>query len=415
MVNITRIINKGLSAMHLRTLGRWSLHANQPRTDYRLLQRLDNVDVTSIDRKVWLPPKEASSFSLVQVGKKSDSNFIKEVMTYFDKDGKIIERLFRQDGINTKQRLYSYGDRSREIITRDFVHPKVAKGYTISNALRNLGGSWRKKISELQIIEEYPNLAKSIDPKYEGKNPIRLFTKKVEYANADDIDSVRKFRFTHSHINLGVQNPSEKKVISGTIYKNGNKIELNDVQKTDNLDLNLDDKFLKYRFVDPRSDEGIKLISDYYIKQKGLEPLSIRVFPSSGSIKESDTLGYFCNGEICYSKRLQNMGSKESIDTAAHEVEHAYQHAQIGRIGKGNTRYETEAEHLLPEIKDDEIKEAVKYSIARDVYPRTNKVWSNPLYRDNYLEVKAREAGEKATEEYCADDNNFRFFDAFYK
>ena len=415
MVSITRIINNSLSSMRSHTLGRFHLHGNQSKTDYKLLERLDRADVTSIDRKVWLPPKKASSFSLVRVGKKSDSNFVKEVMTYFDKDGKIVERLFRQDGINTKQRLYSYGNSSREIVTREFKHPDVEPGVTLPKLIYNMAGQWRNRVSELQIFESYPGLAALVAPKYNGKIPIRVFSRKIEYVNPKDINSVRKYRFTHSHVNLGIEEPNCKKVVSGTIYKNGKNIELKDVSKTDNLDLNLDDEFLKYRFIDPRSDEGMKLISDYYIKQKGLEPLSIRVFPSSGSIIEHETLGYFSNGEIHYSKRLQDFGSEKAIDTAAHEVEHAYQHAQIGRLGKGKSSYETEAERVLPKIKLSELEEAVQYSIASSKYPRSNLTFSNPLYRDNYLEVKAREAGKKASELYRADENNFKFFDFFYK
>ena len=58
MVSITRIITNSLSSMRSHTLGRFHLHGNQSKTDYKLLERLDRADVTSIDRKVWLPPKK---------------------------------------------------------------------------------------------------------------------------------------------------------------------------------------------------------------------------------------------------------------------------------------------------------------------------------------------------------------------
>lgn len=385
----------------------------KPMRDYKLLYKAEKIDVAAYTgKRDWLVPHEAVSFNYVKVGKKSDPDFTSEILSFYNENNKIITRLFRQNGLNVKKREYSYGSISRTICTRDFVLPKLDLKKEFPFFLKNLAGGWCDKIFELQIVEEYPQLKGCINKKNIDTNPMGLYTKKVEYSGSDDKDSARNITFTKYPINLGIQKPSAKKVISGTVLKKGKNIELTNVTKSDNLDLNLDDEFLKFRFIDPRSDEGLRLLSDYYIKQKGLEALHISVSPS---VEMGSSFGSFRNGELRYSQNLQSMTSREAVDTVAHEVEHAYQHAQIGRLGKGFSRYESEAERLLPPIEYNEIKEAVKYAKASSDYPVENVTVDNPRYRNNYLEVKAREAGQKARDLYMADKSNFYFFDFYYK
>lgn len=413
MLKISNFFTPKIRSAGFRTLNKCRTSLGfKPLRDYKLLHKAENIDVSSYNERDWLMPHWADTFDIVRVGKKSDPNFIREVISFYDRDNNVIERLFRQNGMNTRKKIYSKGYKSRTIVTKDFVPPKVEAGINVPLKLRNLAGNWRDKISELQIIEEYPVLRGYFKGKQIDKSPVGLYTKRVEYSPSGDKDSVRNITFTKYPINFGFQKPSDKKVISGTLVKKGKDVELTDIHKTDNLKIDLNDEFLKYRFIDPRSDEGLRLLTDYFIKKRGLEPLHIYVNPSSASVKES-SLGYFWNGELHYSDKLQKLCSDEAVDTVAHEVEHAYQHAQIGRLGKSESRYETNAENLLPPIEFDEIKEAVKYAIARDAYPVTNKSMENPLYRDNYLEVKAREAGRKAKDMYRANMENYKFFNWF--
>lgn len=413
MLKILSFFTPKMCAVRFKTLNKCRTSIGlKPLQDYKLLYKAENIDVSSDTDRDWLMPHWAETFNIVKVGKRSDPTFSREIISFYDKDNNMIERLFRQNGMNTRKEIYSKGYKSRTIVTKEFVQPKIEAGIKVPLKLKNLAGRWRDRISELQIIEEYPVLKQYIKGKRTDKSPVGLYTKRVEYSPSGDKDSVRNITFTKYPINFGFQDPSDKKVISGTLVKNGKDVELTDVRKTDNLKIDLNDEFLKYRFIDPRSDEGLRLLTDYFIKKRGLEPLHIYVNPSSGSVSES-SLGYFWNGELHYSKRLQKLPSSEAVDTVAHEVEHAYQHAQIGRLGKSESRYETEAERLLPPIETNEIKSAVKYAIARDVYPVKNKSMDNPLYRDNYLEVKAREAGGKAKDMYQANKDNYEFFNWF--
>ena len=58
-----------------------------------------------------------------------------------------------------------------------------------------------------------------------------------------------------------------------------------------------------------------------------------------------------------------------------------------------------------------EQEEAIRCKVANDNYVTYE---TNPQeYRDNYLEVKAREAGEEAVEEFKRDKTNYEFFSMF--
>ena len=114
-----------------------------------------------------------------------------------------------------------------------------------------------------------------------------------------------------------------------------------------------------------------------------------------------NTAGYFDEerNEIVYA-----MNTSDFVRTSAHEVEHAYQYCQIGRVGKGYSQYGKNSRKIYGKIEGlQESMEAYKYSIASINYPKLTDeedLSKNMDYMNNYLEIKAREAGERASNEY---------------
>lgn len=411
MAGITNIISHNFHSKYFRAVNKCRTLLGMPLLrDYKLISKADKINVSELDKNVWESPENAFYYSLVRVGKNSDPKFSREIITFYDERNKLIQRIFRQNGLNTRLKLYKDSvmtdeKRSRLVTTKEFVQSEQSAGKSIPDRLENFLGSWKTNVEEFQIIKKYPHLRK--DSKI---SPVGLFTKKTEYLSGIT-DSIRNITFTKYPINHGIENPYDKKVISGTVIKSSEDFQLKDIYISDNLRLDLKDKFLKYRFIDPRSDEGAILLTQYFLNQKGLKPLEVLVCPSMSS--HFVTGSFNKSGTIYYSEDFFKQSSYEVVDTIAHEVEHAYQYAQIGRLGKVQSRYEAKANLMLPPLEFEELDEAVKYSIARDVYPRKNYVASNPAYWSNYLEVKAREAGAKATEEYQACKNNYSFFEEF--
>ena len=60
-------------------------------SDLKLITKIKNADISQIDKdKHWHPSKLAASFDYVEIGKNSDADFSKEIISFFDETGKLI-------------------------------------------------------------------------------------------------------------------------------------------------------------------------------------------------------------------------------------------------------------------------------------------------------------------------------------
>ena len=164
-------------------------------------------------------------------------------------------------------------------------------------------------------------------------------------------------------LNHGFQSKAWKKSAIAEVTKQDKNLLLSNVKTEGALKLDLSDEFLLYRFVDPRTEDGAKSLTKKILEQKGLTQLDIKV-----DVVDIDTnsIGSFSHidRQIDYYRKFITGHIRDSIDTIGHEVQHAYQHAQIGRLGAGNTKYETDALKMFGPITDlNEIKEATKYKL----------------------------------------------------
>ena len=97
-------------------------------------------------------PKDAVAFSYVNVGKKSDSTFSKEVNAFFNKTGQIIEHVFKTNNIIKRKHTYEY--------------PK--QGVRIINYFSDVG---YKISSEVQKIRK--KVVNGVE------NPVQILTKRI--------------------------------------------------------------------------------------------------------------------------------------------------------------------------------------------------------------------------------------------
>lgn len=399
MFSLSAILPQNINSLGFRTVNKVRKACGvKCLKDYKLSIRQDNVPVINFDTDIYKPPKEAATYNYVKVGKKSDKSFSREIISFYDKNKKLIHRYFRENGVNIKRKVYSEGFDSREITTSEYIPSQKFLNY----------GLWKDRSKEYQQVNEYRHPALSKD----GKHAKDMRTKRIDYEECGD-NQVQKITYTKYPLTLGFQNASQKEVVSGRIKKTGDEFVLSDIKSSDNVTIDTQDEFLTVRFLDPRSDEGADVLTKYFLKLKGLEKLDVAVksvnYPMGTKVADFNQY----NGVITFYEPYKKGFWFTPIDASGHEVEHAYQYAQIGRIGKGDTAYETRAMQVLGTPSDiDEICEATEYAIANDIYPRENIVPSNPLYWDNYLEVKARAAGEKAVDLYKNNSNNI-FFEKF--
>lgn len=337
-------------------------------------------------------PGNADSFSYVKMNKISDNSFEKEIMTYYDNLGRLIKRIFRTNGLNTKKHEYTYQKIGRTIDYYD--------------------GEGKKLSTELQIMRRWAD-----------NSPKRLLTKRINFLTDENNNLIREIIFTRFPKCGEPQEIESKKVASAKLCSFKNKKFLFDF-KTHGFEKSFEpsrkDKFLLLRFLDPRSDEGLKYFTKELLKKKNLDNLRIKILPNSNSVSDN-SMGYFSVWDriIAFSPKIKEKVTFWGVNIAAHETEHAYQYAQIGRAGRGKTSYETDAYKYLGDLSNlDEIFETVKYANARFDYPRlsdTEDLTKNFRYMNNYLEVKAREAGEKMAEAYRNSNvNNYMFFDCAF-
>lgn len=384
----------------------------RPFKDSKLLEKIEKADVVDFSKNIGLKvPKEAKTYSYVKIGKKSDNVFSREIVSFFDSQKRLISRVFQENGINVKQRLYSYKKKTRIIQTREYSTSRLPETYRANIDICNKLGDWHVVSLEKQIKEKVSEFVK------EGKKALQLLTRRVDY-DPKDMD-FEQITYTKYPLNLGFGKKSDKQVLSAKIKKRNKDVEISELKQTANLGIDESDEFLKYRILDPRTADGMEYLTYKFLRDKNLDKLYLRVYPLDSDVGKNSA-GYFSarKSQICYSPVLENYYPEDVVAVVAHETEHAYQHSLIGRVGKGINSYEYDALREFGPIEygDNNFRKSIEYAIARDEYPSysaTEDLSRNRLYQENLLEVDAFAVEEPAKKAYTKNLKNFEFFDQF--
>ena len=83
----------------LRKLYNCLKNQKKPKSHYELLEKTKNLPVKKFPAGSWTLPVGAKTFTRVQIGKKSDESYLREVVTFYDDKNKIIKRCFKGTGI----------------------------------------------------------------------------------------------------------------------------------------------------------------------------------------------------------------------------------------------------------------------------------------------------------------------------
>ncbi len=335
------------------------------KTEYTLLAKNEHIDISQIDKdKHWRTPKSAVAFNYVKIGKKFNEDFSREIISFLDETGRIIERVFRENGANVKQRTYKYDKETRTIEHKTFDTSRICDDIKSQKA-RNIWGMWKKEYSEKQWIYKIKDILTK-----NGKPATLLRTKRT--TNLSEDGTTRKITLTEFPLNKKLRGQRQKITASGIIEVRNHRVKLHKFEHSDNINLDENDEYLKFRFLDLFNPDGLKILGKHYIQKRGLAPLSLYIEPNSANVKPNSEACFSpATREIRFSPKVLKQYILDIIDTIAHEVEHAYQHSQIGRLGKGRCDYEFEAFRKFGEIENlEEREEALRYAIARENYPK---------------------------------------------
>ena len=376
----------------------------------KLLARYDKVKITEkISEQFEHLPKCVDSFDYIAVDTKGDKSLIKEVVTLFDNTGKMISRFFLENGITKREHRYTCKDDLFKI-EEHILEPGALSANRSGKINLYEGLKWHcsqifrrfsyynnggviYKIPCKKVVEPVKN---SIGPNFARRYTFTMFT------DPNDKHKMSKKSFSA--------------VLEG-IFERRKKVKITQVSKSDNLDININDEFLPARILGLHNSNGVAQLTNVFLDRKGL--LGLNIDPRWWAIvpvQDDRILGQFVisdtGARIVFNEDLQRkMSMLEIISTAGHEADHAFRHALVGRLGEDRAAYYKQARKILGELSPDEKQEAVRCKDANDNYVPAEEDFV--LYFDNYLEGVARDAGEKAVEEYTRDRTNYDFFSLF--
>lgn len=357
---------------------------NPEKCKFVLLEKTQKINIDQYKTFSDNTPQNADSFTIVTIGKREDKNYKKKITTFYS-DENVVERLF--ESTEGERIIREYEHRGQDVKDSNCRYRKIVQKKMVNG----------KPKFVTDLIEEMRTYKfQKQKNKKTGKSSLKLEIIKNIIDGNKISATITEYPFN-----------GDRKVpkISNLRKIAGLEIELNESTpiitgtfETTNIKLPSNDKYLPYRFILDTKTK-IKELTKHFIKEKNLDKLNIKV-----RVKDTigkNTAGYFDEeqNEIVYA-----MSTCDFVRTSAHEVEHAYQYCQIGRVGKGYSQYGRSSRKIYGPIDNlQECMEAHKYSIASINYPKLSDeedLSKNMDYMNNYLEVKAREAGEKASKEY---------------
>ena len=338
---------------------------------YILKEKTEKIRIGRYIPTHWVVPEGTDSFTIVRIAKNGEENFEKKITTFFNGD-KIISRCTDINNVPIESREFRY-------IQNETTHQNISgfKRNIITNMYNGEAYSPKMKSYEVQTIIK------------DAKNKYARVRIEKNIFDGDNIIGIIK-----ECLNKNIRSRHGNKLIKLNM-KLMNGIPKIENQTTSNATLPEKKPLLPFVFIfEPI--RKVESLARYFLKQKGLEDMKINI--KTLDLKDDSTFGYFSpKGRAI---RFNSAIKLNAADVSAHEVEHAYQHALIGQLGKGISEYERDCYKAFGDIKDIKLsQEATDYYIASENYPE-DIIKQHTEYWNNLLEVKAREAGEKAAKEY---------------
>ena len=341
---------------------------NPKKYQYVLKSKKDKCKISNL-KDFDLPiPKDADSFTMVHIGKRGDKNYSKIITTFFNNNQILTKYTTYGDNVCAKfydQKHYIRGD-------ADFLH-RTVKTFVHTKGSEPIPRY--QKLEHLELTKKF----KDSSVKYKMHKDENIFegsiikSKLREHENLSDSKGGK-----HSiEVDIKMGNDGIPQIVNQFVTKG--------------VTLSEQDEFLPYRFIFDTSKKRLAF-TNYFLKKYHLEDIGIKIKEEH---LQKPEIGNFDEFEktITYDKN-----ASETIELAAHEVRHAYQYAQIGRLGKGYAPYCKQCKKKFGDITNpDELEQAYKFYIASENYPKSP---IGKLYSENFLEKDAERAEMQALAEY---------------
>lgn len=321
-----------------------------------------------------------------------------KITTFLDKEGNVIEKAFNIKDKPLKNRIYT--SQKNHIGTDEVVTSTQIKEYTLNRKLIDI---YRKHINRFINLDTrtYFWEQESIQTNHMANNTA-LGIKNLTISRIQNLKNI-PLQFLHSFtqykpiVNNKISKNSPIKYIEYIV--NDKFIALKSSIHTINMKRPKFDSFLGFRAL---SLEDFKIpITERFLRDRGIKHLGYKILPNYMPTdgKEITWKGLFCNGYIKFRRTWVPKSKADFVSTSRHEVEHGWQYYLDARNGKDRGENMLAIGEKYGKLKDPKLQyEADKYTESIDNYIPAEKDYNG--YRQNYIEVKAFDAGARAEEKY---------------
>lgn len=321
-----------------------------------------------------------------------------KITTFLDKEGNVIEKAFNIKDKPLKNRIYT--SQKNHIGTDEVVTSTQIKEYTLNRKLIDI---YRKHMNRFINLDTrtYFWEQESIQTNHMANNTA-LGIKNLTISRIQNLKNI-PLQFLHSFtqykpiVNNKISKNSPIKYIEYIV--NDKFIALKSSIHTINMKRPKFDSFLGFRAL---SLEDFKIpITERFLRDRGIKHLGYKILPNYMPTdgKEITWKGLFCNGYIKFRRTWVPKSKADFASTSRHEVEHGWQYYLDARNGKDRGENMLAIGEKYGKLKDPKLQyEADKYTESIDNYIPAEKDYNG--YRQNYIEVKAFDAGARAEEKY---------------
>lgn len=321
-----------------------------------------------------------------------------KITTFLDKEGNVIEKAFNIKDKPLKNRIYT--SQKNHIGTDEVVTSTQIKEYTLNRKLIDI---YRKHMNRFINLDTrtYFWEQESIQTNHMANNTA-LGIKNLTISRIQNLKNI-PLQFLHSFtqykpiVNNKISKNSPIKYIEYIV--NDKFIALKSSIHTINMKRPKFDSFLGFRAL---SLEDFKIpITERFLRDRGIKHIGYKIVPNYMPTdgKQITWKGLFCNGYITFRKTWVPKSKADFVSTSRHEVEHGWQYYLDARNGKDRGENMLAIGEKYGKLKDLKLQyEADKYTESIDNYIPAEKDYNG--YRQNYIEVKAFDAGARAEEKY---------------
>lgn len=330
---------------------------------------------------------------------------VRKITTFRDSKGNITERVFDYPGRPIWNRLYN--SEENDIGIYESVKSTTKQDYELNRSVVKL----YKDVVSLPKANRFMfwnHKSTTVDHAAYNLDKDELILTQVKVKNKSNSSQQTHSFVQYPRIRSGKKTPEASKQLKFTVRGDKSVIEKT-IKASDKRIIPDNDSYLGYRaltFEDAKIPFVRRYLSERNMADKGVgvEP---QFNPRNYSDESFSAIFDAEDGFVKFNKDHDFVTKGRLAKTSKHEVEHSWQFFLQALLNGGGTPWQTEMAQKFDKIKNKRtLKEAKNYDRSINTYVHYYE--DAARYRRNYIEIKAREAGADAQENYDFEGQSIR-------